>query len=89
MPAAARKGDQDDGSGSVSNETAATVFINGIAAAVVGSSNQNHDDDHDSSSISQGSSTVFIEGKAAARKGDQYECGHIIIEGSDNVDIGG
>jgi hypothetical protein len=89
MPAAARQGDADNGGSTVSSDVASTVFINGIAAAIVGSTNQAHDDDHDPSSINQGSSTVFIEGKSAARKGDQYECGHSLVEGSDNVDIGG
>lgn len=89
MPAASRKGDQDNGGSNVSRDVAGTVFINGIPAAVVGSMNEAHDDEHEASAISQGSTTVFIEGKAAARKDDPYECGHVLIEGSDNVNIGG
>lgn len=34
------------------------------------------------------SSTVFINGKRVGRKGDEYEGGHVIITGSDNVIIG-
>ena len=89
MPAASRKGDADNGSGTVCSDTAQTVFINGLPAAVVGSQNQAHDDEHEPSAISEGSSSVFIEGKAAARKDDPYECGHVLTEGSENVNIGG
>lgn len=89
MPAASRKGDADNGGSSVRSSTASTVFINGKPAAIVGSTNSSHDDDHGPSSIVRGSGTVKIENKPAARKGDPYGCGHSLIEGSDNVTIGG
>ncbi|WP_082806304.1 RHS repeat-associated core domain-containing protein [Kluyvera intermedia] len=39
--------------------------------------------------IAQGSSNVFINNQPAARKGDKLECSAAIVEGSENVFIGG
>lgn len=88
MPAVSLEGHQDDGSGQVAGGTTSTVTINGRSVAINGSQNTPHDD-HDPSQLIGGSSTVTIEGQPVCRVGDQYACGHVLVEGSDNVDIGG
>ena len=94
MPAAARITDPDNSDGAVSSEVASTVFVNGLAAATVGSLDRDHapygppHPPHVPNPIVSGSGTVFIEGKAAARRGDPFNCGHIVAVGSPDVDIG-
>ena len=78
--------------GDISNG-ASTVNINGVSAAIVGSSTNEFDSccGGSSGSISGGSSTVFICCKPAARIGDAvspHTGSAVISSGSDNVNIG-
>ena len=80
--------------GEISGNVSSNVFINGKAAAYVGSITTEKDGCCGSSpgSVGKGSSTVFINGKAAAREGDALNAHSgtgVIDSGSDNVIIGG
>lgn len=83
MTKIARRGDADDGGGTVDTECSTTVFLNGQPIALVGSKNTAHGR-HQPSPILDNDTTIFVEGKKVARVGDQYECGHKIIQGSDS-----
>lgn len=67
------------------------VFVNGVAAAMIGSAIVPHKRGKrvHGGVVSQGSSSVFINGLAAARIGDPISCGDEIADGSSDVFIGG
>jgi uncharacterized Zn-binding protein involved in type VI secretion len=98
MPSQSRLGDTSTGEGcfpptAVISAVASTVFVNGIAAAVVGSQLAPHTcgrTTHAGSArqITVGSSTVFFEGKQAARIGDTIADGDLMAAGSGNVFTG-
>lgn len=93
MPAAARLGDPDNSDGAITTECSTTVFIDGQPAATVGSMDRDHapygipHPPHVPNPIVTGSSIVFIDGKPAARVGDQFQCGHVVANGSTTVNI--
>ena len=98
MPAQARLGDKSTGEGcfpptSIISGVSSTVFVNGIAAAVIGSQLAPHTCGmvtHAGSSrqVVAGSSTVSFDGKKAARIGDAIADGDLIAAGSGNVFTG-
>ncbi|AUR83144.1 PAAR motif protein [Vibrio phage 1.031.O._10N.261.46.F8] len=99
MAAASRIGDSTTGHGgpfppTTISEGSGDVFINGKAAASIGSGIIPHTrtkkpfDTH-GGAVSGGSSTVFINGKAASRIGDPVSCGDTVAAGSGDVFIGG
>lgn len=88
MPGVSLQGHADDGGGQVVSGTSSTVKVNGKPVALAGAQNTPHDDLHEPSTLLGGSSTVCIEGRAVIRIGDQYACGHSVIEGSGDVRCG-
>ena len=81
-------------SGEISGGCSGDVFINGIPAAVAGSTTTERDGCCGSSrgSVAVGSSSVFISGKPAARRGDAlapHSGTGQISAGSGDVNIGG
>jgi uncharacterized Zn-binding protein involved in type VI secretion len=93
MPAVARQGDIDDSDsgGDITGSTVASVLINGMPAAVVGSLVSPHapwgspHPPHEAATIAAGSNTILVDGMALARVGDPLSCGHSILTGSDDV----
>lgn len=80
--------------GEISGGCSGDVFINGIPAAVVGSTTTERDSCCGSSpgSVAAGSGSVFINGKPAARVGDALAAHNgtgEIAAGSGDVSIGG
>lgn len=81
-------------SGEISSGCSGDVFINGMAAATVGSVTTERDGCCGSSSgkVATGSSSVFINGKPAARRGDAlapHSGEGTVTAGSADVLIGG
>lgn len=81
-------------SGKISSGCSSDVFINGIPAAVAGSTTTERDSCCGSSngSVAVGSGSVFINGKPAARIGDALNAHNgsgAISAGSGDVFIGG
>jgi uncharacterized Zn-binding protein involved in type VI secretion len=98
MPSQSRLGDKSTGEGcfpptSIISAVSSTVFVNGIAAAVIGSQFAPHTcgrTTHSGASrqIVAGSSTVSFDGKKAARIGDAVADGDLVAAGSGNVFTG-
>jgi len=92
MPPAAFIGSTiNSGDGAVVLEGSADVLINGVGAARVGDAVEAHSPGtglHLTPVIAQGSLTVKIDGIPAAYVGCLLNCGHIIITGSPDVEIG-
>lgn len=90
MPGLVREGDHDAGGGVIIDGISDTVFVNGKGVALVGATQSQHEhgNEHTSSHITDGSSSVFINGKNVAWVGSNTECGHPIVEGSDDVFVG-
>ena len=80
--------------GEINGGCSSNVFINGLPAAIVGSTTSEHDVccGTNSGKVSAGSHKVFINGKPAARKGDAlspHSGTGYISSGSGNVFFGG
>ena len=80
--------------GNISGGCSADVFINGIAAATIGSVTTEYDSccGRSNGSIGAGSGSVFINGKKAARNGDALNAHSgtgTVVSGSSDVFIGG
>lgn len=93
MPKAARLHDTEDSasSGTIVSGCSSTVLINGLPAAIVGASVSAHEPSgsgHDAASIVVGSATVLCDGQALARVGDALDCGHTLLVGSPDVEVG-
>jgi uncharacterized Zn-binding protein involved in type VI secretion len=94
MSQAARIGDLTDHPGALSGAGVATVRIEGLAAAVAGSSTQHvcafapPGGPHPTNMVAAGSTTVYIGGQPAARQGDPCACGATIVTGATRVRIG-
>lgn len=84
---AARLGDAT-GHGGALVSGSGNVFINGLAAGVVGVSVAPCALLHGAAPVACGSGTVFINGSPAARLGDVTGCGAPIVSGSGDVFIG-
>lgn len=91
---AARQTDPDTSDGNIVSGCIASVLINGLPAAVVGSVSCPHSPwgsphpPHDAAVVVSGSSSVLCNGIPLARAGDPLSCGHAIAVGSANVVIG-
>lgn len=68
----------------------ANVFVNGMAAAFIGSEFPPHKCNKSTHKgvLAKGSSSVFANGKAIGRIGDQLTCGDRLAEGSPTVFCG-
>jgi uncharacterized Zn-binding protein involved in type VI secretion len=92
MAFAARVFDATSHPGMIAGPGAATVLINGVAAARIGDQHTcalaPPAGPHPPSPVITGSATVLIAGQPAARVGDMTGCGATIVAGSLNVLIG-
>lgn len=86
MPAIQRKGDVNTADAAITEVVQGTVFIDGIPAAVDGSTVADHGrGSHSSPKTANGSASVFIAGKPVNRTGDADTCGHTRTGGSPTV----
>jgi uncharacterized Zn-binding protein involved in type VI secretion len=96
MPAACRLTDSSTGHGcfpptTVNGGVASKTSIEGLMAAVVGSSHPPHSCGttvHAGRTISSGSAKTTIEGIPAARIGDSISCGDVMGQGASKTFIG-
>lgn len=90
MPSLSRKGDKNNSGGSILRG-AGTVFANGIPVGLHTSVMSSHapwgtpHPPHEAATTTNGSPTVFAEGAPVLRIGSGNSCGHVIIQGSNNV----
>lgn len=97
MPSASRLGDSSAGHGCfpptpINGGCVGSVLINGIPAAISGSTHPDHKcgrTTHSGRTVSAGSGSVKIGGSPAARIGDAISCGDSMAAGSGSVFIGG
>ncbi|WP_071990226.1 PAAR domain-containing protein [Serratia plymuthica] len=64
------------------------VYINGLSAAMVGTSIAPCALGHGAAPVVTGSGSVYINGLPAARIGDVTGCGAVVVTGSGDVYIG-
>ena len=84
MPEAARETDPDTGGAPIDGATAQSVLINGLPAAILGSTLTQHP----GGTITSASDSVICEGQPLARVGDSTSCNHMISSGSPDVEVG-
>lgn len=89
MPQLSRKGDKNTTGGKIVRG-ASTVFCNNIAVGLHVSDITPHDPKpnkkpHSSAKTTEGSPTVFAEGSPVLRVGSGNNCGHKIVQGSEDV----
>jgi uncharacterized Zn-binding protein involved in type VI secretion len=90
MAKLSRKGDVNQEGGQIIR-AAGTVFSNGIAVGLHPSPITPHapwgrpHPPHDSPNTTEGSPTVFAEGDPVLRVGSGNQCGHSIVQGSEDV----
>ena len=85
MPGLSRLNDQNDAGGAI-QQGANTVFCNGIAVGLHGPSQlTSHNYIHTSNKTTEGSPTVFAENLPVLRIGSGNDCGHQIVQGSEDV----
>jgi uncharacterized Zn-binding protein involved in type VI secretion len=93
MPAISRGGDINTEGGAII-PGASTVYVNGILVGLLGDTVTSHSPygpphpPHEAATIVTSSSTVFADGIPVAWVSSINSCGHIIITGSDDVDVG-
>jgi uncharacterized Zn-binding protein involved in type VI secretion len=93
MPGVVRQGDKNTTGGAVISGVESSVLINGRAAAVIGSVIEAHapwgppHPPHAAATITTGVATVLVNGKPIAFVGSNNSCGHVMIEGSGNVNV--
>lgn len=85
MPNLCRLGDTNNAGGKI-ERGAKTVFANGIPVALHVSPISPHGR-HRRSQTSEGSPTVFCEGVPVVRVTSGNECGHVMQQGSPNIDV--
>jgi uncharacterized Zn-binding protein involved in type VI secretion len=90
MPAAGRVGVDKFSTGIIMGPGAATVFIDGAPASLVGDAIAPHGmSPHDKSKVMTASVTVLAEGKGVVQKGLALAiCGHTATTGSFTTDVG-
>jgi len=89
MAKLSREGDKNTTGGKIL-KGASTVFANGKPIGLHVSDISPHGPKpnkkpHKAAKTTDGSPTVFCEGKPVLRVGSSNDCGHQIVEGSDNV----
>jgi len=90
MAKLSRKGDVNQEGGKIIR-AASTVFSNGIAVGLHPSPMTPHapwgppHPPHDNPNTTEGSPTVFAEGSPVLRVGSGNQCGHSIVQGSEDV----
>lgn len=93
MPAIARNGDINSEGGAIISG-ASTVYANGILVGLLGDTITPHSPfgpphpPHAAATIVSSSGTVYADGKLVAWVGSANSCGHSIVVGSDDVDVG-
>ena len=93
MSAIARNGDTNEEGGEII-AGASTVFVNGILVGLVGDTITSHSPygpphpPHEAATITDGSGTVFADGVLVAWVGSGNTCGHSIVVGSGDVEVG-
>ena len=93
MSAIARNGDTNEEGGAIISG-ASTVFVNGILVGLVGDTITAHSPwgpphpPHEAPTITDGSGTVFADGILVAWVGSGNTCGHSIVVGSGDVEVG-
>lgn len=93
MPAISRGGDINSEGGSIIPGSS-TVFVNGILVGLLGDTITPHSPfgpphpPHAAATIVSSSGTVFADGILVAWIGSANSCGHSIVTGSGDVDVG-
>jgi uncharacterized Zn-binding protein involved in type VI secretion len=93
MPSVSRGGDINTEGGSIIPGSS-TVYVNGILVGLLGDTVTAHSPygpphpPHAAATIVSSSGTVFADGVLVAWVGSDNSCGHTIITGSDDVDVG-
>jgi uncharacterized Zn-binding protein involved in type VI secretion len=93
MPAIARDQDTNEEGGAIIS-SASTVMVNGKLVGLVGDTLTAHSPygiphpPHSAATIVDGSGTVMADGKFVAWVGSGNTCGHSIIVGSTDVEVG-
>jgi uncharacterized Zn-binding protein involved in type VI secretion len=92
MPQVCREGDQNSAGGVVISGTRASVTVEGLAIAVLGSVlspdlSCPEDPIHCAPVITQGSSTVTAQGVPVAYVGALNNCGHVMVTGAATVSV--
>lgn len=83
-----RIGDANSGGGIITSVPQSTVFLNGVAVAVDGSTGTSHPFRHNSWAT-RGTGGVYIGNRHISRAGDADTCGHVRVGGSSNCFSGG
>lgn len=91
MPALSRKGDRNNAGGQIVNG-AANVFCNGLPVGLHVSRITKHGPrpkkkPHCCAVTTTASANVFCEGKPVLRVSSGNNCGHKIVQGSNNVNV--